>query len=358
MLVLSRKPYPEISVERSGDLRGEEVPDAAVGDPADQLADQEALGERVIADRGSRLPLRSGRREPVGRRGPVVELGHPALPVRQSRGVRQHVPDQHSLLACRCELRPVPGHRGVRVQQPAVHQDQRAQRGHRLGHREDVDDRVALPGSGVVCVRVAAPDVDHRLARDEHCRRPAGVTRVQRIAQRLCHRREPLIAFTLDLGHLAIESATKVLCNWFGCSIHGHDQHCGGSHPPPRRATLPVAGLGATLGSRVTAAGPSFGRSGRPEAALRRWCSASPDGSRTAPGSRWHESGAVSIRRSGQRTTRTVVTVVWVPTRVPMFHQVYWLMDCLKVTPSAHWFFPIRLNRMSPPAGRRGAGAA
>jgi hypothetical protein len=38
---------------------------------------------------------------------------------------------------------------------------------------------------------------------------------------------------------------------------------------------------------------------------------------------------------SGQRTTFTVVTVVRVPTRMPMFHQVVCPIACSKVTPTA-----------------------
>ena len=48
----------EVGAERPGDLLGEERAERPPGDPPDDLADEVALVERVVARRGARLPPR------------------------------------------------------------------------------------------------------------------------------------------------------------------------------------------------------------------------------------------------------------------------------------------------------------
>ena len=76
MVVLGPGADVEVGAERPGDLLGEELADGgAAGDPADDLADEVALGEGVVAGRGAGLPQRRLRGEERGRLLPVVEVG-------------------------------------------------------------------------------------------------------------------------------------------------------------------------------------------------------------------------------------------------------------------------------------------
>ncbi len=103
----------EVRAERAGDLVGDEVLQRNPGRAANQLADQEAVVERLIARRRARLPPRRLRGE--HRRGllPVEEVvdGHRLLPAGHSGGVRQQVPHLDVLLAVGGELRPIGGDR-------------------------------------------------------------------------------------------------------------------------------------------------------------------------------------------------------------------------------------------------------
>ena len=70
------------------------------------------------------------------------------------------------VLAVGGELRPVFRDRGERIEQAAVDQHQRRQRGDILGAGEDIDDRVFRPLSGLCFVGVPTPDVDDELTVD------------------------------------------------------------------------------------------------------------------------------------------------------------------------------------------------
>jgi hypothetical protein len=52
VVVLGGKPDVEVGAQRPGYLLGEEGAQAVAGDPADDLADQESPGERVVASQG------------------------------------------------------------------------------------------------------------------------------------------------------------------------------------------------------------------------------------------------------------------------------------------------------------------
>ncbi len=132
----------------------------------------------------------------------VAELFDRPVPVGQPGGVREQVPYQHLLLARRAELRPVPEDRRVRVEFASVGEDQGAQRRHRLGHRPDVDDRVALPWASAVGVREPAPDVHHGFAVHEDRDGTAHVPRVQQVGQRVRHGDEQVVVGALDVGHV------------------------------------------------------------------------------------------------------------------------------------------------------------
>src|SRR5436190_21864056 len=80
-----------------------------------------------------------------------------------------------SLLTRLGKLWPVSGNWGVKVELSAIGQDQGTQSGHRLGGREHVDDRVALPRLAGRRVPVAAPDIHDRLAVQQHGDRGADI---------------------------------------------------------------------------------------------------------------------------------------------------------------------------------------
>jgi hypothetical protein len=76
------------------------------------------------------------------------------------------MPDQDPLLSVAREFWPVVGHRRVEIQLPSILKHQRAQEGHRLGGRGDLDDGVFFPGPSFFGVLVSRPDVDHKLTFD------------------------------------------------------------------------------------------------------------------------------------------------------------------------------------------------
>jgi hypothetical protein len=203
VVVLGGQPDVEVGAERPGHLLGEEDAREPAGDPADDLAHHEPLGQRVVAGQRARLPARRLGGQPRSDRGPVAQVagGHRAVEVRQARGMGEHVADLHVLLARRGELRPVPGHRRGQVEIAPVGEDQRAQGHHRLGGRPDVGDGVPFPRGGALRIGVPAPQVGHRLAVHVDRGASADVVLVQRLGQRLAHGLEPLVAHTVDLGH-------------------------------------------------------------------------------------------------------------------------------------------------------------
>ena len=127
------------------------VADAAQAEPITdhqvELALGEALLRRVRARHNKKRPARLLlRRRTATLEASAVEIA------------------KHVLLACGRELGPVLRDLAVQVELTAVGQDQRAQSGHGLGRRPDVDDGVALPGSRLGFVDVAAPQIDDELA--------------------------------------------------------------------------------------------------------------------------------------------------------------------------------------------------
>ena len=130
VVLLGGQPDEELRLERLGHLAGEEGADGVPRDAADDLADEVALREGVVARCGAGLPPRrlggEGRRAllPVGQ-----VLGHQGLvPAAQAGGVPHDVAHLDPLLAVGGELGPVRGHGRVEVELAAVVQH-RARRG-------------------------------------------------------------------------------------------------------------------------------------------------------------------------------------------------------------------------------------
>lgn len=201
VVVLGGQPHPEVGAERPGHLVGEERARRPARDPADDLADEEPLRQRVVPGRGPRFPLRGQRGQPGRHRRPVVELLHRPFVVRQTRGVREQMPYEHLLLARRGELRPVPGDRRVHVEITPVRQHQRGQGRHRLGDRPDVGDGVPLPRHRAPGVREAAPDVHHGLTAHEDRDRAADVPGVEKAGQRVRHGGEQIVVRAPNVCH-------------------------------------------------------------------------------------------------------------------------------------------------------------
>jgi hypothetical protein len=184
----------EIGAERSGYFFGEERAKAAPGDPAHHLSDEKPLGDRVVSGRSARHPSRRLRGEPGGCRRPVVQPFDRAFPVRQARRMGEQVPHEHVLFSRGGELRPVPGNRRVKVKHAAIGQDQCTQRGHRLGDRPHVDDRVPLPRDRAAGVSEPAPDIHHGLTVHVDGHRPARISLIEQSAQHRGDRREQDVA--------------------------------------------------------------------------------------------------------------------------------------------------------------------
>ena len=160
-----RQPDVEVEAQRRGDLVGDEAAEAATGHPPDDLADQEAEGEGVVAVPGARLPERRLGGQPSDHVVPVVEAaGGDGVAQRGQPGlVVQQVPDEHTILAGRRELGPVGGDGGVDVQLAGRGQQVGRERRGPLGRRHGHAQRVLLPRAGALGVGVAAPQVDDRL---------------------------------------------------------------------------------------------------------------------------------------------------------------------------------------------------
>ena len=193
----------EVGAERAGHLVGEERAERSARHALDDLAQQVALADGVIAGLRTGLPprgLRGVQRDELV----VVEqvlLGERLIPARQPGGVAQHVARGHRLLAGGGELGPVRGDRLVQVELTSVGEDQAAQRGHRLGGRPHVDDGVRLPRPlAVVVGRRAAPQVDDQLAVDgQRHRRPDVALGLEVRLERVPHRLETRRDRSVDL---------------------------------------------------------------------------------------------------------------------------------------------------------------
>ena len=155
-----------IEPERRRELFAEERAEAAAVDPADDLANEPAEGDRVVAVDFAGLPERLLGGQQGGHLVPVVPvLLDDRLPDRGQPGrVVEQVAHRHVLLAACGELGPVLGDGRVDIEQALLDQAMGAERGQTLGRREDVDQRVAVPFALTLGCVPAAPEVHDRLA--------------------------------------------------------------------------------------------------------------------------------------------------------------------------------------------------
>ena len=115
----------EVEPVRSADLVTQELAEGPAVDPADQLADEVAVEERALADG----------RAAAARAAPPRPARAEAVPVEeQLRGSRLGQGDETDLVreqlahrGRRAQLRPVPLHGLVEVEQPAVDEDEGGQ---------------------------------------------------------------------------------------------------------------------------------------------------------------------------------------------------------------------------------------
>ena len=158
-------------------------------DPPDDLADEVALVERVVARRRARLPPRRLRGEPRRPSSPSRTCPRP------TNGWSQPETPEVCDIRCRTSTPSLPfaansgqyfADRRVDVELAAVDQDERGQAGHRLRGRPDVDDRVLGPRRRPLDVGAAAPDVDDGLAVEVD-----GHRRAELLAARGCARAPP-----------------------------------------------------------------------------------------------------------------------------------------------------------------------
>ena len=148
---------------------------------ADHLADEEAVGDAVVAVTRAGLVTRRLPRELRADEVPVEHLvrarDHVAQRV-QPGGVAQEMPHGDELLAALREFRPVRRDRLVVVDEPAVDEPVDSGGDDALRRREAHGHRVRLPGRSRGVAR-SGPGVDHELAAVVHGYRRAAAAFVR-----------------------------------------------------------------------------------------------------------------------------------------------------------------------------------
>ena len=170
-----RRGQPEEAVdpERRGDLVVEERSDGAAVDPPHDFSDEMTERHAVVSVTGTRLPPRLLRGERVDHGVPVRQRTqrHRLRDRRQSRFVREQVPDRQRFLARSSELGPVASDGCVEIHRAAIRQEEECDRRQSLRAREDAGNRVSFPGSRLFSVEPASPNVDDGAAVDLHAER-------------------------------------------------------------------------------------------------------------------------------------------------------------------------------------------
>jgi hypothetical protein len=161
--------------ERRQDLPAQEGADGLAGHALDDLAEDEAAGDRVVGEAPARAPGEGGVAEHP-EHGVVVlerlEPHHVARQVGNTGAMGQHVLNGDAVLSVRRELGNVLAHRVVEVHLAALHEKVDEHRRHRLGGREDIERRRRRRGDLVgalsigrsVAARVTDGAVDQHLA--------------------------------------------------------------------------------------------------------------------------------------------------------------------------------------------------
>lgn len=238
-----RGAHEDIGAEPLRHLTAQERAERDPGDPAHHLAHQIAEAHGVVPLRRARLPPRRRSGKGSAHLLPVVEVvrRHRLARRDQPRAVAEQPAHRDVRLALLCELRPVAGDRRVQVELAPVDQKMRAQRGHPLGRRVHVHQRIALPRARARVVwflRVAAPQVDDEITVD---RRGDGRPQLAALGEIALE----LLAYALESGGAGAMDA------------HGHDSPRSLCPADPRhpRAWLPLAPSVVTGVARSPATG-------------------------------------------------------------------------------------------------------
>ena len=131
---------------------------AAVG-PANQLANNPAIGRSAVTDVGTRFPPQGLGRHDVGHCIPVVHDGRATgqSQRRDTGGMAQHLAQGDVLLAALGKFRPIMGNGLVQLQLALFHQHQRRDGGEGFDAAIGVNQRVMMPGLVALKIRHARP---------------------------------------------------------------------------------------------------------------------------------------------------------------------------------------------------------
>jgi hypothetical protein len=147
----------EVELPRLGDLVSPEPPERAAVGSTDKLSAEVAVEECVLAvSRAGLPPRRLGGEEPTGapnRAAPPTAAAY-AGRARRPGLVAQRLTHRDALLPGLRELGPPPGDRVIERENVSIDQDEDAERRHRLRHRVEVHECVALEA-------LATPQVGH-----------------------------------------------------------------------------------------------------------------------------------------------------------------------------------------------------
>ena len=195
----------EVRFERFGHVLTEHLSDASTPRSTNDLAHQKAVGDRVVSVLGARLPPGLLFRKCVTHGRPVEEcLSRQGFSDRrQSALMREQPANGNVLLSGSAELRPVLDDRRVEIEKPLLDQSMGANRGHALGRRVGIDERVAFPFA--VAVRALsgsdepAPEIDDGFPVEREGDRSTDLSaRFEFIDKDLTHLFEARITMSMD----------------------------------------------------------------------------------------------------------------------------------------------------------------
>ncbi len=170
------QPDPEVDAERIADLLTPERAGRAVlrVGPANDLADEPAVGAHVVTVLRSRLPDRLLPRERVDHALPRQRFfqREVAFDERESGLMRHRLTDGDRALAVGRELRPQRRDRRLGVERPPLDQQVGADRGDTLRRGVHQHERILLPAHSVRRVGETAPEIDDGFPVEvhAHCR--------------------------------------------------------------------------------------------------------------------------------------------------------------------------------------------